>query len=678
MDITFLLSNSLLLASYLLTIKSILYVALGLGLVIFIHELGHFAVAKWCDVYVEGFSVGFGPAIWSKKYGETVYAIRALPLGGFVKMLGQDDANPSEMTDESIADDPRSYTAKTVPQRMAIISAGVIMNVISGTMFFGLAYFWGVTDVPSIVGLVQNGGPAYQEGILSGDEIKTINGKDVTLFNSIMRNTVFSGSKPLEITGLHADGTEFSKTIYPKRGEKRKKIGVGPPASLKLAPASSSAEDKKSSMSVAKNTAVSKATPPFEALDKIVKVDGTAVEKYAQLEMILASKPSEELVFEVERKGSEDTTDTVEITVPPQPFRTLGLWMEIGRVHSIREGSPADVGGLKAGDKIIRVDSTDVGKELNPLRLPDYFSDKAGQEVVVTVKREESGSGDETIDLTITPTDRPAWIEQTPIPNTPMTVPSIGIAYHLIRTVLKVEPDSPAAGKIKEGTRIKEVSFVAKKDAKGDAAKSKKVTFKLSEKENNWAFVFWKMQTLITHDIELVVEEGSEESKTIVLTPQESEDWFLPIRGLSTQVLLVEVQADSFGDAVTMGLDRAYNSGVEVFLTLKSLFSGEVSYKELHGPIGIASIAYQQAERGIPALLLFMGFISINLAVINFLPIPVLDGGHMVFLMWEGITRKKPSEKVVIAATLTGLAFVLGLMLTVVYLDIFEHKIFGG
>jgi len=71
--------------------------------------------------------------------------------------------------------------------------------------------------------------------------------------------------------------------------------------------------------------------------------------------------------------------------------------------------------------------------------------------------------------------------------------------------------------------------------------------------------------------------------------------------------------------------------------------------------------------------LLFLGFLSVNLAVLNFLPIPVLDGGHMVFLIWEGVTRRRPSERVLIAATYCGMAFVLGLMVFVIYLDIFVH-----
>ena len=116
---------------------SIIYAAIGLGFVIFVHELGHFAVAKWCGVRVERFSIGFGPVIWSYIKGETEYALSLIPIGGYVKMLGQDDADPTQMTNEQVTKDPRSFMAKSVPQRMAIISAGVIMNLLTTPLFFG-------------------------------------------------------------------------------------------------------------------------------------------------------------------------------------------------------------------------------------------------------------------------------------------------------------------------------------------------------------------------------------------------------------------------------------------------------------------------------------------------------------------------------------------------------------
>ena len=106
------------------SVLNIAKVALGLGFVIFIHELGHFLLAKWNGVKVEKFSIGFGPTLFGWRRGETEYVLAALPLGGFVKMLGE---GPDEQ--ESKSTDPRAYPNKSVSARMAIISAGVIMNL---------------------------------------------------------------------------------------------------------------------------------------------------------------------------------------------------------------------------------------------------------------------------------------------------------------------------------------------------------------------------------------------------------------------------------------------------------------------------------------------------------------------------------------------------------------------
>src|SRR5690606_7451186 len=119
------------------------------------------------------------------------------------------------------------------------------------------------------------------------------------------------------------------------------------------------------------------------------------------------------------------------------------------------------------------------------------------------------------------------------------------------------------------------------------------------------------------------------------------------------------------------------SSMMDIYLTLQSLLTQRLSVKELHGPIGIVNVASRVAQAGIVPFLVFLGFLSINLAVLNFLPIPLLDGGHMVFLLWEAAARRKPPEAVVVAASYAGLLFVLGLMVTVIWVDI-ERWLSGG
>src|SRR5262249_42970892 len=147
-------------------------VVFGLGLVIFIHELGHFLAAKWCDVHVQTFSIGFGPpflGICSYKWGETTYKIGWIPLGGFVKMVGEGGEN------EENTEDPRSYKNKRVWQRMIIISAGVAMNMLLALICYMIVLMThGEDRAVGVVGNVAPGGPAWKKGLRPGTLIQRI------------------------------------------------------------------------------------------------------------------------------------------------------------------------------------------------------------------------------------------------------------------------------------------------------------------------------------------------------------------------------------------------------------------------------------------------------------------------------------------------------------------------
>jgi regulator of sigma E protease len=122
--------------------------------------------------------------------------------------------------------------------------------------------------------------------------------------------------------------------------------------------------------------------------------------------------------------------------------------------------------------------------------------------------------------------------------------------------------------------------------------------------------------------------------------------------------------------ALGFGVERTVGFIQQIYLNLSSMLSGRVSAKSVGGPIEIASQAFTAAGEDFYLFLLFLGIISINLAVVNFLPIPVLDGGHMVFLVYEWVRGRPPSEAVRTIATYIGLALLLALMVFVFYLDI--------
>ncbi|HEV3202779.1 MAG TPA: site-2 protease family protein, partial [Gemmataceae bacterium] len=211
-----------------------IFAALGLGLVIFIHELGHFVVAKWCDVHVEAFSIGFGPPLpgCSVKWGETTYMIALFPLGGYVKMVGEGAENDESDTD------PRSFKNKPVWQRMAIISAGVTMNLILAFICFVYVFLThGDEQTPGVVGKVDTGGPAWVKGIRIGDVIYKIGSKGDEPSFETLQKAVMNSSKDEALDFVfgppNASEAEITKTkIVPRKdaSDSRPMIGLSPPS----------------------------------------------------------------------------------------------------------------------------------------------------------------------------------------------------------------------------------------------------------------------------------------------------------------------------------------------------------------------------------------------------------------------------------------------------------------
>lgn len=659
-------------------VLNILWVAIGLGMVIFFHELGHFAVAKWCNVNVERFSIGFGPVLLSWKWGETEYALSLIPFGGYVKMLGQDDSDPSQLTSEELAQDPRSYIAKNVWQRMAIISAGVTMNVLTAILFFGAAFGLGVQSSPPVLGEVRVGMPAWQAGLDRGDIIQRFNGERVTAFSDIALGTALS-SGDVKLQGVRRDGkTPFDVVVHPDTSGRRPQIGVEPTVDLivpKFLDATASVAQP--------GTAAARAEPAFQSGDRITAIDGTAVESFAQFQEALArrtNETSEILVQRPVKEGSQETQD-VSIKIGTNYFRRLGLRFDCGPIAAIRTGSPAEQAGLKVGDKLVKVDGRDIGNDIDPLKLPNEFAAWFDRSIEVVVNRQTPDGPQTPQTLTVKPQDKPAWMEPPSSLGDPISIPALGMAFHLIPVVVSVEAGSPAdqAG-IKAGTRITKFEFVATEPPPAEPTGSKEPRAivledpKVADAANRISHAFWMMQFRPLQQVKLTLREKDEaKPREVVLTPTEDTTWRFPLIGLAMQPMQREEKAENAIDALRLGAHHTRKSMLNIYLTLQNLFTGRLSPKELHGPIGIAAAAYQIAEQGIAPLLMFLGFLSVNLAVLNFLPIPVLDGGHMVFLLWEAVFRRRPSEKVLIGATYAGMVLLLGLMVFVLYLDIFVH-----
>ena len=147
-----------------------------LGILIFVHELGHFIVAKLSGVGVLKFSLGFGPKILSKKIGETEYRLSAIPLGGYVKMVGEDPTEEEEVKKEDL---PKSFSNKPLFKRAGIVLAGPLFNIIFAVFVLSIIYMGGVPILTTEVGNVVEGTPAYEAGIKKGDLITAINEQEI-------------------------------------------------------------------------------------------------------------------------------------------------------------------------------------------------------------------------------------------------------------------------------------------------------------------------------------------------------------------------------------------------------------------------------------------------------------------------------------------------------------------
>ncbi|MDD5475094.1 MAG: RIP metalloprotease RseP [Syntrophales bacterium] len=198
---------------------NIISVIIVLGILIFVHELGHFLVAKWSGVGVLKFSLGFGPRLVGRKYGETEYVISAIPLGGYVKLLGESD--DLELSEE---DRRRSFLNQSVFKKMSIVAAGPICNFLFAVIAFSVIFGFGITVPTSRLGDVQAESAAQVAGIEKGDIVREIDGRPITNWDEMAEAIRSSGGKSLLLV-IERDGTLLHVTVTPRAQETRNIFG---------------------------------------------------------------------------------------------------------------------------------------------------------------------------------------------------------------------------------------------------------------------------------------------------------------------------------------------------------------------------------------------------------------------------------------------------------------------
>ena len=688
----------------------VLEVALGIGMVIFVHELGHFAVAKWCGVKCEKFYLGFDIGGWKLckfRWGETEYGIGILPLGGYVKMLGQED-NPSRMAeemeraklqpsvapalrdgdkDESLSDnespprsvgatsaegqpvayDPRSFLAKSVPQRMAIISAGVIMNVIFAFVVASFCYgALGVEQIPCVVGHVFPGDAAWRAGLQTGDKIVRIGDVKNPMFRDLQRGIHFGDNLDQGVEFVvERPGVEkpIELTVFPDTG--------GPGRLAPMIGIGNGVERELSKPPVSPYSPLAGLKNGFEAGDELMAVEGQPVADSLELQRALHANPGAAAITVVRKtkdsEGGDDETKILTIDIPAIPMKTLGLVMKFGEIKAVQAGSPAEQAGIKKGDRLVKIDGKPVDGEqpLDPMTLPDELAKRAGETVRLSLDR-----GGKTIEASAVLRDE-RLNEFSGAPDGPLGVPALGLALAVDNQVAAVVPDSPAAKQnIKAGDELVQAVFIPPKDAKEKydlKSEPAEVNVAFNPQKRNYPAFFATLQDLPADYTVKLTLKGDRE---VTLAPQAVPGWLNPDRGFLFEPILVMQKATSFGEALGLGASETRYSLSLVFRFLRKIVSGQVSAKGIGGPWEIAKQAGRSASSGLSPFLMFLCMLSANLAVINFLPIPLLDGGHMTFLAWEGIRGKPASEQVMTWFQFAGLFFLASLMLFVVLLDV--------
>jgi len=583
--------------------SNVVLVIIGIGLLIFIHELGHFLVAKKIGVRVHAFSLGFGPAIISKQFGETEYRVSLIPLGGYVKLAG-------EQREESNTGEAWEFMSKKPWQRAAVLVAGVTCNTILAFILFIVAFNVGVPFITSEIGQAMPGGPAWEAGIRAGDRIVRIDNVTDPDFEDIFISIALNGSPAGVNMEIERDDETFNVNVVP---EYDASVGV---QRIGIAPASTLEVDK---IFTVENADAPAKVSELNVNDEILAVNGKAIATANDFRKIINANPGKELNLAVLR--NEQKRD-IKVTPSVVTRWMIGLSCATSKLDGVKKGSFAYSLGLNKGDEVVKVNTHDV----------HGFS-----ELISAVK----DSPDGMITLQVKRDSEVKNIKFTKLGEETVKEFSEGIFPHYGLIV-----DSTVEGFPAEKSGIKP----------GD-----KITSISGENITEWS----QLLTLVTasqgKEFEIAWSHNYE-TVTTTIKPQKNEKNAQGVLGIKFREKK-EYRRYGFFKACGVGTHKTVINIKRIYLTIQGFLSKKLSTKALGGPVLIAQASYASAQSGIGKLMYFMAIISINLAVINILPVPVLDGGHLMFLGIEKLKGSPVSEKTMAIANYIGMGLVLTLMI---------------
>lgn len=524
----------------------LVYFVILVGVLIFVHELGHFAWAKFFDVCVLRFSLGFGPKLLGFRKGETEYVLAAIPLGGYVKLLGE---NPNDVVRPQ--DEERAFHTQPFWKKLIIVVAGPAMNLIFPIVLYFVVFLGDSALTPAVVGTVYPDRPA--DGKLEpGDRIVSIDGEEVETFYDVRRMVSDRVGQPLRFV-VERDGERVEQTVTPVREQLRRELDrveeVGVVGILPYHPTPVVGIPSPSSPAAAAG---------MRTFDVVVSANGHPIDRWLDLERLFERNRGTTVPITYLRpkrvEGALDGLVEIDVFEPhvaavtPDPpgegsgTERAGLEPAELYVAQVTVGSPEHRMALLPGDRLLELDG-------RPLRRWDTFLEdlkRAGPAEHELVWRR----GDEVIRR----------------------------RYALHR-------------------------------ARG------------------------------------VTEHGQTYDHYVV--------------GMRNWVPMRLDPSVPNPDPIGYALREAWSSTVEmVELTVFSvvrLLQGRLTVKSIGGPITVFEVAGTAAREGPLNYLTLMAFISINLGLINLLPIPLLDGGHLLFFLVEGVSRRRLSVKARQYASLAGL-----------------------
>jgi regulator of sigma E protease len=550
------------------------YFLLLVGPLVLFHELGHFAVAKWCGVKVTRFSFGFGPRLLGFRRGETEYRLSLLPLGGYVKMAGDNPAEPLAEEDKG-----RGFLEAPPWKRMVIALAGPAMNLILPVIvFFVTALAFEHQGVAPYVGAVLPDSPAEHAGMQAGDVIESVDGKPVRAFEDIRDAVGDRVGVPLAVV-VRRDGRDVTLSMTPTSTEEQDEIetthrgmvgirSLAPPATIGVLDPTSPAY-----------------LAGLRTFDRIVSIDGKPVDDGLDLERFLAAspaaaKPADVVALRSRALGYAGLGPGLLQAVHAHLAlgAKAGLELDDLYVRWVLPGSPAEKAGIHVGDRVRALD----GKPLASWwGLEEALKKVAKKPLTLTV--EAPGQPTRVV---------------------PMTMATMDLGESQVT-----------------GERIHVLTLGLLHDG----------------------------EPLLPSDRAL------------------PRDWIFPQPRLVTLHVTV-------GEAMTDSVTGTVEISRKELLGLMRMFQGRISVKQLGGPLMIADVARQAAQEGAAAFLFMMTLLSINLGLLNLVPLPALDGGHVATALVEAVRRKPLSMRAREVTQAFGLVLLMALMAFVIINDFVQKR----